>query len=196
MKKILIVLICIGTLLATTACGSSQEEGSSEKKGGETSNGVKQQFISLNEPVTNGYFDFTITSSEWLEEIRPPSPSGAYSYRKDNPGEVYFVVHGKGKSNFSKEIYLDSGLEVKLKVGDKYNYSGSTDIIAPDGSDMDSSIKPLQEAEILLMFSVPDEVKNSTEPMYVTIGVGDGDEYINSDGSNLTGWYTIEFKNN
>jgi hypothetical protein len=157
------------------------------------SNSSSLKIINLNESITNGALDFTLTSSEWLEEINPPTIDGVYSYMADNEGETYFVIHGKCKSNYATSDYFWGFMKMQLIYDEKFKYTGTANIISADGTDMDSTIKPLQEGDFLIFFSVPDSVKNGTGTLTANIAIGDGEHSIEDDGSNAVGLYQISF---
>lgn len=156
--------------------------------------------VNLNQKFTvGGIAEVTFTKSEWVNEIMPSKASDdeAYSYYEDKEGETYFVLHAKIKNLSGTEISsVDSFGKCTLKVNEKYNVSGNIAAESQDGLDFYSSIKPLQESNVIFYISVSDGMYKTYESATLFVDLINNEEAIDTYSYDISDFssYSISFK--
>lgn len=143
----------------------------------QNNNGENGKKVALNEKFTVGpMFEITLLKSEWCEKILPSNTSGVYSYYDDTDGEKYLVVKAKVKNVSSQEIDFQYVTECKLKVDGKYEIEGKAESEEQDGTSFYGNIKPLQEVNAIIYFSVSDEMYSTCSEYEVVLDVANNEE--------------------
>lgn len=131
----------------------------------------KEGNVNLNEKLIVGsMYEITFLESEWCEEIYPSSED-AYSYYPDKDGEKYFVVRAKVKNISSKEVDFQYDSACVVKADGKYEVNGTAETENSDGTAFYGNIKPLQEGNVVIYFSVSDEMYSTCSSFEVTLKV-------------------------
>ena len=158
---------------------------------GNTEKPVNAKSVELNKKFTVGsMFEITLLKSEWSEEIRPSNTSGVYSYYENKDSEKYFVIRAKIKNVSAQEIDFQYTSECKLKVDGKYEISGTAESEEVDGTSFYGNIKPLQEVNAIIYFSVSDEMYNTCSEYEVFLDVANNEEAA---GNYSFGWEDGDF---
>ncbi len=141
--------------------------------------------------------EFTVESSEWLEEIKPSNVSGVYSYYEDKDGEKYFVVRGKIKNLAGENLDIEYANESEILINDTYKANMNIESEEADGTSFYGTIKPLQTLSFVAYASVSDEVYSICEKTKVTFNLLSDASKVSFfyDDSNPHETYTIEFVN-
>lgn len=140
-------------------------------------NGVNVKSAELNKKITVGsMFEITLLKSEWCEEIRPSNTTDRYTYYTDEEGQKYFVVRAKIKNVSSKEVDFENISKCLLKADGKYEISGKAESEEVDGTSFYGNIKPLQEVNAIIYFSVSDEMYNTCSEYEVFLDVANNEE--------------------
>lgn len=148
--------------------GSVDVDSESEK----VNNGVNVKSAELNKKITVGsMFEITLLKSEWCEEIRPSNTTDRYTYYTDEEGQKYFVIRAKIKNVSSKEVDFENISKCLLKADGKYEISGKAESEKTDGTSFYGTIKPLQEVNAVIYFSVSDEMYNTCSNYEVFLDV-------------------------
>lgn len=122
--------------------------------------------IGFDKTVSTGTVDFILKEGKLFEEVMPENPNTYYFYLPDNPSEKYLVFYASVTNTSRDSISLDA-LKSQISL-DGYNYNGATYYDSETGiSEFFYSIKPLAEQEILLIFSVPDDIAFAQGELYI-----------------------------
>ena len=155
--------------------------------------------ITLNSTVAVGEIsEFTLTGSEWTEEISPSNTDDYYSYYEDEEGAKYFVVRGTFKNLSGIEHQLTYAGEVKLVINDKFNIPARMELEDKDGTGFFGTAKSLQTLNMIIYASVSDEVYDACEKVQVNLELMNQEEdleyfYYAEDHSHDK--FTITFEN-
>lgn len=122
--------------------------------------------IGFDKTVSTGTVDFILKEGKLFEEVTPENPDAYYWYLPDNPSEKYLVFYASVTNTSRDSISLDA-LKSQISL-DGYNYNGATYYDSETGiSEFFYSIKPLAEQEILLIFSVPNNIAFAQGELYI-----------------------------
>jgi hypothetical protein len=198
MKKFISVFLVASILLCFCSCGKSDEIDEYKKEikelkkkvetlekelgvsyddlvGDESTNAAPElngKKISFNETVTvDDVIEFSITSWEILDEIKPSNPDSVYTYIGDESGEKYIVLRGAFTNLNSEDYGVDYIIIPEITVNGNYEFSGSAKAEELDGSEFAYSTLPLEENNLILYISVSDNVAYAFEKGEVTLYV-------------------------
>ncbi|MBR5289755.1 MAG: hypothetical protein IKU28_02040 [Erysipelotrichaceae bacterium] len=154
--------------------------------------------IGLNETVSVGeLMEFTLTSSQWTEEILPSNTSGAYSYYGDEEQEKYFVVTGTLTSYAAETFDIERCSSIELLINDKYKVSAVMTCEENDGTGFNEDIKSLQTLNMVIYAKVSDQLQAAAEKVQVTIKITTDESRVTNrfDEDYSYETYTIQFSN-
>ncbi len=148
--------------------------------------------IEFNKTVSTGTVDFILEEGKLFEEVMPENPDAYYWYLPDNPSEKYLVFYASVTNTSRDSISLDA-LKSQISL-DGYNYNGATYYDSETGiSEFFYSIKPLAEQEILLIFSVPDDIAFAQGELYIGLNE-DMSGYYFDDIEDMDYRYSMSFQ--
>lgn len=127
--------------------------------------------------------EFTIKKYEFADTIVPSNPTGFYMYLPSEDGKLYIDLQVTVKNLHDSAVKQDQlPGTVTVFHGDKDVYTTRKVIEVSNGGNLNTytssnEIEPLDTEEYHIIASVPAEVKDSKEPLWVTFNV-DGKKYI------------------
>ena len=178
MKKVLALVLALVLVLSLVACGgSSVSNGSSgEQETESATTEATSNSISLNEKITSGDLEFSITEVEFVENF---NPNGDYA-KACSSGNVHCVVHTTFKNIGKTESRVPYGfLTLEYADGytfepeDTYHYSFDTNYYVANADELPimGDAKPCQT-----YFEVPQKVETGTEALIIHVFLND-EEY-------------------
>ena len=115
MKKTISLLLALVLCLSLCACGTDEQENTSSNT---TETSVYQPAeISLNEVITAGNYEFSITKTEFVDRYN----NGSFVEACEE-GNVHFVVSTTFRNIGKKEVYVPNSF-LTLEYGDGYTFS-------------------------------------------------------------------------
>lgn len=196
MKKNTVAIALSGLLCATLASGcvstsasSNQSTGTSaEAASTEQAKEAEPQKMELNQTVTAGDYELTITGAEWCDEFK----EGINRVKASNVGgDVLLRLTATVKNNGSYKQSMNAAFKASLKVNDKYSVDGRAAGTDPG---------PLSTEDVSFYFATSNELKEAFESGKVTFEIcapsaekpssGSYTSSTQSDGTTL--YYTSE----
>lgn len=162
MKRIAALLLSLIMMVVLCACGDNG-----------TGAPVEENELKLNETITVGDYEFTVTETEFV-----PQYFDGFAYKSCGNGNVHFVVKTTFKNVGKEEISIPSSF-LTLEYGDGYSFSPSdTYYFSFDTLSYVSNACELpalsKEKPCITYFEVPEEVQNNTdEPLKLKIMLAD-----------------------
>lgn len=130
--------------------------------------------FSFGDLLSVDFAELMIDGAAMADEVFPENPEKYFcNSLEDVDGETYIYLYGNIK-NISGETYDIHNIYASILVEGKYRYDG--DIVGDEGgtfSYFSSEIKPLQNEDIVIYFSVPDELTETFKEAIVTFGFKD-----------------------
>lgn len=120
--------------------------------------------------------EMSINGYEWTQLIEPVKKSTYYSYYKnENPNDSKYIKLKGTFKNLSGNTVDINDYSLRISINNKYTYLLQA-IYEIDG-DLENLvyIKPLEEREIILFTSIPNEAINSIESIFLQFGYNDDD---------------------
>lgn len=155
----------------TGTIASNGADSTTQKTGGK---------VILGETMSTKNSEFFIDYVNITSDVMPPHPGNWYSHYEADEGNVYvdFCVGYKNMSG--KSVGADDVMSAKLKYADKYDYTGFSMIEEDSRSNFTYSnitnISPLSTEYVHYLFSVPEEVENSSDTIVISFRI-DGNDY-------------------
>lgn len=150
----------------------ADDEENDDKDDRKSSTSAKQ--FSFGELLSADFVELSIDGAALANEVFPENPEKYICHSlEDIDGETYIYLYGNIK-NVAGEAYDIHNIYASILVDGKYRYDG--DIVGDEGgtfSYFSSEIKPLQNEDIVIYFSVPDELTEAFKEAIVTFGFKD-----------------------
>lgn len=126
----------------------------------------------------DGKCEFFVDFAKMSNEVRPPQPTGAYSYYPAEDGKAYVDLCISYKSLETTEIDSEDITSPELLYAGAYKYTGFTTTEQENRSDFSRyvSISPLTTEYIHLIIKVPEVVISGDESIEVFFSIA-GTEY-------------------
>ncbi len=138
--------------------------------------------ISVGDTITTDNIEITINKVELTYDVLPDDTSGFYTHYAADSGNVYIHLDVDVKNLGKQNLSCDRLLSATADYNNGYTYSS---FAAPEDATTGftyaniSSIKPLETRGIHYIFKCPQEVEESTSPLFITIEPSDSkDNYI------------------
>lgn len=128
--------------------------------------------ISVGESIITEDVEITINKVELSYDVLPDNTSGFYTHYEADAGNVYIHLDVDVKNLRKQNLRCDNILSATADYNDGYTYSG---FAAPEDSSTGftyaniTSIKPLETLGIHYLFKCPQEVEESTNPLFIII---------------------------
>lgn len=188
MKKLLCLLLALALLPALAACGSDEtpeSAGDPVSSAGASSaadasspdeepEAPEENVLELNQTVTVGEFEITVTGFDYTEKALSPDGQGSNLIPKDGyvSANVYFNTKYNGKNAITAPY-----IGAVINYGDGYNFSPERMWYYDQGYDTwlnSGEIDPLTPAfDCVYSFFVPFEVRDQEDaPLQVTFSMG------------------------
>lgn len=162
-----------------SAAEETETAGEADETQAETA-GVAADALALGDPIVlEDVLEMTLTSYEWLFEIKPSNPSGAYSYYKGTEGETYLAVKGTVKNISSVAIDVDDIQSSEIMLNDKYKFHAFWTCEEAGGERLEDSVKPLQTLDVVIYAAVSNEAKDIFEHAALTMKISSNPEQTN-----------------
>lgn len=139
---------------------------------------LKDQLVSVKDTC-----EFTINSFDFTKKVLPTTPSGYYHYVDAKDGKVYLDIKVTVKNLKSSAVKQDTMLgNITLVYNNNYEYSCSKVIEKDNGQDLNTytnlyDIDPLATMNYHIISEVPEEVQNSSDPLFVKFAIN-GEDYV------------------
>lgn len=129
--------------------------------------------------VVDDVCEFYIDFAQITKKVIPPSPASYYSYYAADAGKMYVDVCIAYKNLTSSDIEAYQTMSAQLVYADKYTFTGFSIVEEDSRGDFTYSnitnVSPLTSEYIHYLFEVPEEVKNSSESIVVTVTIAGTD---------------------
>ena len=128
--------------------------------------------ISVGETITTDNMEITINKVELVYDVLPDDTSGIYTHYEADPGNVYLHIDTDVKNLGKQNLSCDDILQAVADYNGGYTYSG---FAVPEDSNTGfgyaniTSIGPLETLGMHFMFSCPQEVEESNNPLFITL---------------------------
>lgn len=120
--------------------------------------------------------EFYVDYVNITKDVMPPSPGSWYSHYEADAGKVYVDICVAYKNIATSDIDADETISGKLIYADKYEYTGFSMIEEDNRGDFTysniTSISPLATEYVHYLFSVPEEVQNSSASIVLKMCIG------------------------
>lgn len=164
------------------AVPESNPEDDPEANPEETASSQQGVPISVGETIITDYAEITINKAELSYDVLPDDTSGFYTHYEADPGNVYIHLDLDVKNLGKQNLGCDDILSATADYNGGYTYSG---FAVPEDSSTGftyaniTSINPLETLGVHYLFVCPQEVEESTNPLFITIEPAtSGDSYI------------------
>lgn len=185
MKKIAIVFAgCIFTLAVLTACGAGSASSQTSASSAAESSAAASEASPASEPEeaeglavgeAGDLEDWGVTVTNFEITDRIDSDYGIYFSPDEGNhyGVVYLSVTNNGKeaANFLPTFSLSDDVQAEICFGDGYEFS-ATNLLGHSEELHDSTLNPLTTKEGFIVFSLPDAVTSSEEPLSFKLTAG------------------------
>ncbi len=138
--------------------------------------------VTVGETITTNNMEFTIKKVELTYDVLPDDTSSFYTHYEADAGNVYIHVDADVKNTGKQNLPCDELIKTTADYNGGYTYSGQA---VPEDSTTGftyaniTSIKPLETLGVHFLFKCPQEVEETTNPLFITIEpVGTKDSYI------------------
>ncbi len=138
----------------------------------ETATSQQGTSISVGESIITEDVEITINKVELSYDVLPDNTSGFYTHYEADAGNVYIHLDMDVKNLGKQNLGCDHILSATADYNGGYTYSG---FAAPEDSSTGftyaniTSIKPLETLGVHYLFKCPQEVEESTNPLFITI---------------------------
>ncbi len=128
--------------------------------------------ISVGESIITEDVEITINKVELSYDVLPDNTSGFYTHYEADAGNVYIHLDVDVKNLGKQNLGCDNILSATADYNGGYTYSG---FAAPEDSNTGftyaniTSIKPLETLGVHYLFKCPQEVEESTNPLFIII---------------------------
>ncbi len=128
--------------------------------------------ISVGETISNDYMEITINKAELAYDVLPDNTSGYYTHYEADQGNVYLHIDVDVKNIGKQNLSCDEILKATADYNGGYTYSC---FAVPEDSRLGftyaniTSIQPLETLGVHYLFKCPQEVEESSNPLFVTI---------------------------
>lgn len=185
MKKALAILLIAAAAAVLSSCGYMYTPSSSNASSAASSSAASSllpesseepkepEYLAVGDACTVGDWEITISSVAMQERV----DTSATLYYEADEGNQYIVVGMTLTNNGTKAdtafpmISFGNSLDATLYYQDEYEYSQKY-LISLDEDLHDKSVAPLSTASGVLVFSVPDAVATSSDPLILQIDEG------------------------
>ena len=138
--------------------------------------------IAVGETITTDTLEITINKVELTNDVLPDDTSGIYHHYEADAGNVYLHLDTDIKNLDKQRLICDEIMKATADYNGGYTYTGQA--IPEDGSSNFTfanitAIPPLATLGVHFLFKCPQEVKESENPLFMTIEPsGSKDSYI------------------
>lgn len=138
----------------------------------ETTTSQQGIVINVGDTITTDTMEFTINKAELTYDVLPDNASSFYTHYEADAGNVYLHIDADVKNLAKQNLSCDSIASVVADYNNGYTYSGFT---VPEDSTTGftyaniTNIKPLETLGVHFLFKCPQEVEESSNPLFVTI---------------------------
>lgn len=128
--------------------------------------------ISVGETISNDYMEITINKVELIYDVLPDDVSGLYTHYEADQGNVYLHIDTDVKNLGKQNLACDEILKATADYNSGYTYSS---FAVPEDSNTGftyaniTSIKPLETLGVHYLFECPQEVEESSNPLFIII---------------------------
>ena len=138
----------------------------------ETTTSQQGLTISVGDTIVTNYAEITINKIELSYDVLPDNTSGFYSHYEADSGNVYIHLDVDVKNLGKQNLGCDEILSATADYNDGYTYS-SFAVVEDSNTGFTyaniTSIKPLETLGVHYLFKCPQEVEESTNPLFITI---------------------------
>lgn len=138
--------------------------------------------IAVGETITTGNMELTINKVELTYDVLPDDTSGFYTHYEADAGNVYIHIDADIKNMGKQNLPCDELVKTTADYNGGYTYLGQA---VPEDSSTGftyaniTSIKPLETLGVHFLFKCPQEVEETTNPLFITIEpLGTKDSYV------------------
>ncbi len=138
----------------------------------ETTTGQQGISVNVGDTITTDTMEFTIQKVELTYDVLPDDTSGFYSHYAADAGNVYLHIDADIKNLAKQNLSCDAIASLTADYNNGYTYSS---FAVPEDSSTGftyaniTSIKPLETLGVHFLFKCPQEVEESSNPLFVTI---------------------------
>lgn len=138
----------------------------------ETQSPQKGTPINIGETITTDTMELTVNKAELTYDVLPDDTSGFYTHYEADAGNVYIHLDVDVKNLGKQNLPCDELLKAIADYNGGYTYSGQ---VVPEDSSTGftyaniTSIKPLETLGIHVLFKCPQEVEETTNPLFLTL---------------------------
>ncbi len=162
--------------------GSMPESTPSEAVPSESENEQQGTPLNVGDTITTDYAEITINKVELTYDVLPDDTSGFYTHYAAEAGSVYLHIDADIKNLGKQNLPCDDLALVTADYNGGYTYSG---FAVPEDSTTGftyaniTSIKPLETMGVHFLFNCPQEVAESSNPLFITFEPSNStDSYI------------------
>lgn len=175
MKKILVAILVLMTLLAATTALAEGVTVLSAPKPVETEQ-VSMDDIKIGKAITvDGFGVITPTKAEWVNWIDWDNGSWGGNWQSGDEAEYFVLTVEILNTQYSPVNFVDN-CEVKADFGEGYvfggwrkQYTNSVSTRVWEGTNKEYLISPLYVGKYAFIVTMPNFVKDSIEPLSVTV---------------------------
>lgn len=148
----------------------------------ETAEPQKGVSITVGETITTSNMEFTINKVELTYDVLPDDTSGFYTHYEADAGNVYIHLDADVKNIGKQNLACDELIKTTADYNGGYTYFGQA---VPEDSSTGftyaniTNINPLETLGVHFLFKCPQEVEETTNPLFIIIEpIGTKDSYI------------------
>lgn len=128
--------------------------------------------IAIGDTITTDYAEITINKVELTYDVLPDDTSGFYTHYEADSGNVYLHLDLDVKNLGKQNLGCDEILSATADYNGAYTYTGFA--VSEDSNTgftyaNITSIKPLETLGVHFLFKCPQEVEESTNPLFITL---------------------------
>lgn len=128
--------------------------------------------IAIGDTITTDYAEITINKVELTYDVLPDDTSGFYTHYEADSGNVYLHLDLDVKNLGKQNLGCDEILSATADYNGGYTYTGFA--VSEDSNTgftyaNITSIKPLETLGVHFLFKCPQEVEESTNPLFITL---------------------------
>lgn len=138
--------------------------------------------INVGETITTDSIEITINKVELTYDVLPDDTSSVYTHYEADAGNVYLHLDTNVKNLGKQNLPCDNIMKATADYNGGYTYSGQA---VPEDSSFGftyaniTSIHPLETLGVHFIFKCPQEVEETTNPLFITLEPsGTKDSYL------------------